>query len=429
MGRPLNKKYFGNRNIGTTGTGDDAIGGEGVASVTITNEGSYTSALPTVSFSTPDLSGIGGVRATGVVHGHALSAVATAAGGGYHYADVLNENVVAGNDGIYATWRVNALKITSLGVSSGGGGSNHDNGDRIQFSGSYAGGSWTTPLIVTITSNSTGSATGVSIYQYGVWTGSSAPTTTAGATRTQVFGAVDTNATGLVLDLTSWGVATVAVIEQGDYTAVTAGAKATTPSPAGGTGATLTITYGVSGIVMTEKGSGYSTPSDAAVTFSTGAAAGTAVLTTDSGSYGNAGKDGSNMNSGNQENAIIVYAKTTSGGSNQIGDIVKQSGNNRYKVKTADGTAICSLKTSGVASSAGEMTITATDASGKTYYVAKINNHRATLVPYGSTGHEFPLLAGFPQMVPWTMNDTSGTKVYDVQPYLQTGVNVKIANE
>ena len=31
MGRPLNKKYFGNRNIGTTGTTDNNIGGEGVA--------------------------------------------------------------------------------------------------------------------------------------------------------------------------------------------------------------------------------------------------------------------------------------------------------------------------------------------------------------------------------------------------------------
>jgi len=427
MGRPLNKKYFGNRNIGTTGSGDNAMGGEGVGSVTITNEGSYTSALPTVSFSPPDLSGIGGVRATGVVHGHALTAVATAAGGGYHFGDTLNENVVAGNDGIYATWNVTALKITSVGVSSGGGGSNHDNGDRIQFSGSYAGGSWTTPLIVTITSNSTGSATGVSIYQYGVWTGSSAPTTTAGATRAQVFGAVDNNASGLVLDLTSWGVATVAVIEQGDYTAITAGAKATTPSPAGGTGATLTITYGVSGVVITEKGSGYSTPADAAVTFSTGAAAGTAVLTTDSGSYGNAGYDGSNMNSGNQENALVIYADTDDNGS-KIGDIIKQVSTRRFKVRTADGTAICSLKSTAV-SAEGDMTLNATDASGKTYYVTKINNHRATVVPYGTNGHEFPLLAGQPQIVPWTMNATSGTKVYDVQPYLQTGVNVKVDNE
>ena len=32
MGRPLNKKYFGNRNIGTTSTADTNIGGEGVES-------------------------------------------------------------------------------------------------------------------------------------------------------------------------------------------------------------------------------------------------------------------------------------------------------------------------------------------------------------------------------------------------------------
>jgi hypothetical protein len=35
MGRPLNKKYFGNRNIGSTSTtADDGIGGQGVASIT-----------------------------------------------------------------------------------------------------------------------------------------------------------------------------------------------------------------------------------------------------------------------------------------------------------------------------------------------------------------------------------------------------------
>lgn len=35
MGRPLNKKYFGNRNIGTTGITDDKIGGEGLAAFTL----------------------------------------------------------------------------------------------------------------------------------------------------------------------------------------------------------------------------------------------------------------------------------------------------------------------------------------------------------------------------------------------------------
>ena len=35
MGRPLNKKFFGNRNIGTTASTDSGIGGEGIASITL----------------------------------------------------------------------------------------------------------------------------------------------------------------------------------------------------------------------------------------------------------------------------------------------------------------------------------------------------------------------------------------------------------
>lgn len=64
MASRLNKKYFGNRNTGTTGTADDGIGGEGVASVTVTNGGSgYTPATTTVTFSAPQIPD--GVRATG----------------------------------------------------------------------------------------------------------------------------------------------------------------------------------------------------------------------------------------------------------------------------------------------------------------------------------------------------------------------------
>jgi hypothetical protein len=41
MGRPLNKKYFGNRNVGTGGTGDDRIGGEGIASISWSTLGAF----------------------------------------------------------------------------------------------------------------------------------------------------------------------------------------------------------------------------------------------------------------------------------------------------------------------------------------------------------------------------------------------------
>ena len=67
MGRPLNKKYFGNRNIGSaSATTDDGIGGQGVESVTISGVWSgFTQATSTVVFGAPNLPG--GVQATGTV--------------------------------------------------------------------------------------------------------------------------------------------------------------------------------------------------------------------------------------------------------------------------------------------------------------------------------------------------------------------------
>jgi hypothetical protein len=67
MGRPLNKKYFGNRNIGSASTtADNGIGGNGIASVTIGGVWSgFTQATSTVTFSAPQLPG--GVTATGTV--------------------------------------------------------------------------------------------------------------------------------------------------------------------------------------------------------------------------------------------------------------------------------------------------------------------------------------------------------------------------
>lgn len=67
MARSLNKKYFGNRNIGSASvTTDDDIGGNGIASVTIGGVWSgFTQATSTVTFSAPQLPG--GVTATGTV--------------------------------------------------------------------------------------------------------------------------------------------------------------------------------------------------------------------------------------------------------------------------------------------------------------------------------------------------------------------------
>jgi len=53
MGRPLNKKLFGNRNIGTTGTGDNNIGGEGLAAFTL--PGQKGSLIINATYSQPQL--------------------------------------------------------------------------------------------------------------------------------------------------------------------------------------------------------------------------------------------------------------------------------------------------------------------------------------------------------------------------------------
>jgi len=66
MGRPLHKKYFGNRNIGTTGTADDKIGGEGIASIALgaaNNSSGFTAGATQISIATPTLPN--GVRAVG----------------------------------------------------------------------------------------------------------------------------------------------------------------------------------------------------------------------------------------------------------------------------------------------------------------------------------------------------------------------------
>jgi hypothetical protein len=393
MGRPLNKKYFGNRNIGSLSTtADNHIGGEGVASVTIGTPGTYTSSLPTATFKAPSIPT--GVRATGTVHGNALTAVASAAGTGYNLADVLTQT--AGGTGVaMATWRVTGLKV--VGITLNNGGSANDVGDIFEFRHS----SFSTPLQVRVTASTSGTATAVEIVNGGMWVSGALPGNTgqAGFTRVQTFGTQDMNGTGLQVNFTAWGVGTVAYATQGDYTAVAGGAKATSVTPAGGTGATLTITYGVSGIVIDEKGSGYTSASDAAVTFSGGASSATVALTTDSGGVGSAT---------NQENAIIAHAKTTSGGTDQVADIIKQESSHRYLVRTADGIAQCKLVAT-TSITEGQMYITATDTTGSTYYVTKLTARKAILTRKTSAGAGWLFATG--AVTGWTMGSPTATAV------------------
>jgi hypothetical protein len=307
MGRPLHKKYFGNRNANTAVAGDDGLGGKQVASVTVTTPGVYTTRA-TATFSAPDLAGPGGVTATGTVTMEALAVTVQAGGTGYLVGDLIT---VTGAGGLVA-------RVASIDDDPAG---------------------------AVLTLDFTGGSRG----------------------------------------------------EQTDLTGITS-AVATTDNSVAGDGLTVNVTYRAKTVVITNAGSGYTDATDAAVTFSNGAggagdkAEGTTVLTT------------------TNEKSILAYAFVT-GGSNKVGDIVEQVGSRRYKVETADGTMVCTLVTDGVANAAGEMTITATDSAGGTYFVKKLTARKAVLVR--NSGTAFATGAS----VKWTF----GSAV--------EGVSVTIANQ
>lgn len=305
MGRPLAKRFFGNRNIGTNGgyTADDGIGGEGIASISWSDVGSFR-----------------GTNGSSYLVGLALPAP-TLPGG------------------VQATWTL-AFEVES--VTTGAGKTNLAVGDTFTNAG-YPG------MIAKVTDIS--------------GTNAVFSVTTTGASRgaTVLLGDLPTDSTGVTLTQT------------------------------GGTGTAGTFLVDInfrikaSAIVITNKGSGYLGTETFTVTLGANGAgtppAGTIVATTDSGTTSN----GANAVD-NQENAIIAYAYVT--GNSLIADINAQKGSHRYRVTTSEGTAVCKL-VAATPSAVGEMSITATDSSGKTYYVTKLTSHMAYLTQYGSSGWEF----------------------------------------
>jgi hypothetical protein len=304
MGRPLNKKYFGNRNTGTTGSSDNTIGGEGIAGISWSTLGSF--------------------------QGNSNVAVLT--------VPALPAPTLPG--GVQATWEV-AFEVES--VFTGSGKTNLAVGDTFGVA--------SVPGMIAKVTDLSGSNAVFSV-------------TTTGASR------------GAALAVASISQDTVGIT--------------LTKIAGSGTAATFLcdIVFRVESVSITEQGSGYVgtetfTFTKPGTTSGT-VPAGTIILTT------------------TEENAIVIYADTDDSGS-KIGDINRQVGSTRFKVTTADGSAICGLKSSAV-NALGEMTITATDSAGGTYFVTKISSHRVTVTQ--GTGTQFATGTS----VPWTF----GSPVQDV---------------
>lgn len=152
------------------------------------------------------------------------------------------------------------------------------------------------------------------------------------------------------------------------------------PDLINGVTATGTLVIGalgaVTGITVTNPGSGYLTAPLITITTAAGTQTTltvTAVLTTGAAA---------------RQNSIKCEAQVGAGSEVFIGDIIKQAGSKRYKIKTADGTAVCKLVTTADLN-ANEMSINATDSAGGTYFVKKLTAHKAILVP--NTGTQFAL--------------------------------------
>jgi len=427
MGRPLNKKYFGNRNIGTGGyqttqhgianttlagevyDGDDHIGGEGASGVNFAggNIGAYLARIPSVTFPTPTIAN--GVIATGTVsHVQAVSAELWDEGQGYQVGDIFT---TAGT-GTTATWRVTSLRVHSFTVANptGAGNTNYDLGNVVALDSSTAaiGGNspnWASPFVIKPITVGTGGnsakLSGGTIAYSGLWTGTGIPpasfTLTAENTRgttgpgagfglPNYGGTGDCNAAGAVLNIV-WGIGEFELVTAGDYTAVpavhtpTVRVSGATPTVA----AQVDVYYGVKTIAITEKGSGYSGAESATFSTATGdevRAGGKVALTQDTGNVGSAT---------NQENAIIAYAWVD--GLEEV-DIIKQVSTDRYRINSNDtgnsdtGYVIGKLKVTGVASTTfpgnegTQMNIWAFDADGGSYLVKKLTAHKAVVYPF-----------------------------------------------
>lgn len=242
--------------------------------------------------------------------------------------------------------------------------------------------------------------------------------------------------TQAVCAVTSMGIATVTVA--GGGTGYTNGDVLTVVGLGAGVAATITVTNALAGVIqaggvsITTDGAyttvtgvvGLSTTGSAnndatfdftlkvnAVTVSNAGSGYTSAPTVQDVPNGN-GTFTATLNSGSGGTAIEAEAFVT-GGSSKQADIIAQKGSRRYLVETSDGTEICKLVAA--APAAGEMTLTALDSAGGTYYVTKLTAHRAVIVKGGRTGVEFTTGADGIS-VPW---------VYGTSATLNTTVEIK----
>jgi hypothetical protein len=186
----------------------------------------------------------------------------------------------------------------------------------------------------------------------------------------------------------------ISLTTAGSLTALPANPAATTVNTGTGTGATLTLAYEVLSYAIINGGSGYV---DAPTFAFTGGTAGnnastSAVALTTTGT-----------------NVILATAFVVGGTAALDADIIKQTSTNEYVMQTTEGQSVVTLVASDTPT-AGQASITATDAGGAAYWVMKLTSRLAVLQQkVDGTG-----VYDSGETAPWTLESTS------IDPFGQT---------
>ncbi len=185
------------------------------------------------------------------------------------------------------------------------------------------------------------------------------------------------------------GVASVAIAAP-IAASMNTGATATFSAPqlTGGQTATGTVTIDGNGditaVTITSAGSGYTSVPTITITDTVAGGGETATLTSGSGGVTVTLTSGASA----RQNSIKCEAQVGAGSEVTVGDVVKQVGSKRYKITTADGTAVCKLVQT-AALGENEMSITATDANSNAYFVRKLTSRMAVLERKSSESGDF----------------------------------------
>lgn len=364
MGRPINKKFFGNLNqpYNRVPQNDTGTGGEWITGTNVTSAGAYVGLLPTAS-ATPDLNVESNTPATFLVHGKIVSASTTANGAGY-----TPDSVLTVQGGTYATSAtIHVAQVDVVGASINTAGSNYSPGNVLTLSNS---GNIQSTQITVDTVDGSGHILTFHVSRTGI------ASSTAGM-GTNPHGVASGGGLGTRDFNLAWGVYSFgSPVISGDYTAVP-----TNPvsfSGGGGSGAQADVSWGVKSVNVVTTGSGYINAPSLAFSPSSGSpavAVGILSIT---------------QNTSLKVSAWVPQLADNTpntNGSAIYGDIVKQEASHRYYIDSNQGHGTCKLVAKATGSLAiGEMNLIATDYNSNTYYVTKLTNRLATLtqIPGGS---------------------------------------------